>query len=878
MATEKTSLPNPKVLAPSVAGVSPQIVNQHTSLPGHLVRLPGTNWAVWRWIVLRGAGFSANEVFKLAAPECAEAADAMLEAEAELEAVREQMLEAIRSEFACDNGRRDESLVRALRRLKKGHFPKELEGRAEFESMLTAMHESTSELETKRAEFRALFKSATDRVSKTMLEIGGSDRFREAILWQNRNAIHAGVDALLRMSPDTNERGSYRKRREELIANYLQRYCLKNDTIGFFGPVGWAHFVPEGNPFEANPGNDLLAARRVYFEVWGLDVLAETLTNDERFRPWIVPRRMSFAWVENTTLHAWPKEPITLDDAEVALFNSCDGKRTAKEIARALTANEGAAFPDEQQVFESLRRLETLGVITWKLEARVAPYPEESLREQFALIDEPLLRSEAESKLAQLEAGRMLVAQAAGDPRQLDQALSQLEETFTALTGAPATRAAGRTYAGRTLVYEDCRRDLEVKVGPATTAALGEPLSLLLESARWLTHVVAQKYRQAFEKLFSTMTAESGVSEVEFIEFWSASRRMLFDEEESLVTPLAATFQQRWAQVLDVPEDERRVHYSSAELRGRVEAAFQAPKAGWLSARYHNPDVMIAAPSAEAVQRGDYVFVMGELHIAANALGVPLFMEQHESPEELWKAFDWDMPEPRLMPLVPKYWPSLTPRLMLTLASPRDYRLEMAPGPFDVPAASVVTSGQLVVTRQANGQLVVRTRDGRLTFDVIEAFASAISGEVANHFKPLPPAPHTPRVSFDRLVVCRETWRFAASDVWFAFEKEMADRFAEARRWAGLHELPQYVFVKAAVEVKPCYVDLASPVYVELFGKMIRRCVEHGLGESDVVVTEMLPGPGESWLPDAAGERYSSELRMVALDLKNHERVSSEYV
>ena len=180
MATEKTSLPNPKVLAPSVAGVSSQIVNQQTSLPEHLVRLPGTNWAVWRWIVLRGAGFPANEVFKLAAPECAEAADAMLEAEAELESVREQMLEAIRSEFACDNGRRDESLVRALRRLKKGNFPKELEGRAEFESMLTAMHESTSELEAKRAEFRALFKSATDRVSKTMLEIGGSDRFREA--------------------------------------------------------------------------------------------------------------------------------------------------------------------------------------------------------------------------------------------------------------------------------------------------------------------------------------------------------------------------------------------------------------------------------------------------------------------------------------------------------------------------------------------------------------------------------------------------------------------------------------------------------------------------------------------------------------------------
>src|SRR6476659_4336627 len=105
MATEKTSLPNPTVHAPSVAGTSSHIVNQQTSLPGHLVRLPGTNWAVWRWIVLRGAGFPANEVFKLAAPECAEAADEMLEAEAELEAVREEILEAIRQQLPADGPR-----------------------------------------------------------------------------------------------------------------------------------------------------------------------------------------------------------------------------------------------------------------------------------------------------------------------------------------------------------------------------------------------------------------------------------------------------------------------------------------------------------------------------------------------------------------------------------------------------------------------------------------------------------------------------------------------------------------------------------------------------------------------------------------------------
>jgi len=65
---------------------------------------------------------------------------------------------------------------------------------------------------------------------------------------------------------------------------------------------------------------------------------------------------------------------------------------------------------------------------------------------------------------------------------------------------------------------------------------------------------------------------------------------------------------------------------------------------------------------------------------------------------------------------------------------------------------------------------------------------------------------------------------------------------------------------------------LASPIYVELLGKVIRRCVEQGLGEEAIVVTEMLPGPGESWLPDAAGEHYTSELRIVAFDLKDRQK------
>jgi hypothetical protein len=862
--TETENRLNSTSVAECLAGVMPEA---DAALPAHLVRLPGTHWAVWRWIGLRGAGFPASEVLKLAAPECADAADALLEAEAELEDARKLTVEAVKNEFLQATGDERRALEKTWRRLKKDKFPNPPLGSDSdsVTSLVEAFKFARERFEATQQSFKQSYEKAVLQVSQAIREVSSTDRFQEAVLWQNRQAFHTGIASILRRSRDDVSQGSKQRQHEELVASYLQRYCLKNDTIGFFGPVGWARFVTHGDALVACPGAELLDLRKVYFEVWGIDALGESLTANEQFRPWIAPRRMSHIRLEGRTLLMPSKTPVNLSISQAAILKACDGYTTARQIAAQVYGLDGIKI--EEQVFELLRQMETTCLISWTLEACIGPYPEESLKQQFERIGDPHLRAEAESKLAQLEAARTLIAQAAGNPQQLDLALSHLEETFTALTGAPATRAAGRTYAGRTLVYEDCRRDIEVEVGPEALEALGEPLTLLLESARWFTHIVAETYRRAFDQHYEMLTRKSGSTEIEFATFWASIRPLILEPADCPVNDLTPIFQQRWSELLEVPHDVQRVQYRTKELREKVLEAFNAPRTDWSFSRYHNPDVMIVASDAEAVRRGDYLFVLGELHIGANTLGVSLFMEQHPASEEVHRAVEFDMPEPRLMPLVPKYWPHATPRLLQVLITSRDYRLELAPGPFDVPPGRILTSGQLIVTRTATGQLVLRTRDGKLSFDIIEAFAGAISGEVCNHFKLLRPAEHTPRISFDRLVVCRETWRFPASDVWFAFEKEAANRFAEARRWAGSHELPRFVFVKTVVEIKPFYLDLASPVYVELLAKVIRRCVEQGQGEEAVVVTEMLPGPGESWLPDAAGERYTSELRIVAVCL-----------
>ena len=59
--------------------------------------------------------------------------------------------------------------------------------------------------------------------------------FQTAVTWQNRAAMHNAVTKIATGAPAP---GSAHRRREEVVASYWQRYCAKNDTIGFFGATG----------------------------------------------------------------------------------------------------------------------------------------------------------------------------------------------------------------------------------------------------------------------------------------------------------------------------------------------------------------------------------------------------------------------------------------------------------------------------------------------------------------------------------------------------------------------------------------------------------------------------------------------------------------
>ena len=67
--------------------------------------------------------------------------------------------------------------------------------------------------------------------------------FREAVTWQNPAAVD---NAVLKLAEGSSAKPSRTRQREEMVASYWQRYCAKNDTIGFFGPLAWGRIDDEG--------------------------------------------------------------------------------------------------------------------------------------------------------------------------------------------------------------------------------------------------------------------------------------------------------------------------------------------------------------------------------------------------------------------------------------------------------------------------------------------------------------------------------------------------------------------------------------------------------------------------------------------------------
>ena len=770
-------------------------------LAPHLVPLSG-DWALWRTVCLRGAGLGVDLIAALGDADLADAADAAIAAGADSAAA---------------------------------------------------------------AVYAAEFPAAVRRLSAALYEAASLPALREAVAWQNRHGLTTGIDPLLRRGPAPAKRNGQHRQHEALVASYLQRYCAKNDTIGFFGPVGWSQIDDGAGIRVAHAASGRMLSERVtYLEGWA--VQAVMADHASALRPWLVPRLMPFVGLDGTLLRLPLAPPVPLTPAEVAVLRACDGVRDARGVAAEVLADPAAGLSDVEEVFAVLGRLAESHRLAWRVD--VAPQdttPERSTRAMLAKVADEGVAGPAEKALDELTAAKDELARAAGDADQVAAAMADLEATFTRLAGIPPTRRAGELYAGRTLAYEECLRADTVRLGADTLDGIRAALGLVLDSARWFTAAVGELYTRQFEQAHRQRAAALGTDTVPFADVWLLINDSLFDQPPQLIEPAVRALQQRWSVILDPPPNARRLAFRSADLRDRVASQFPVRPLPWPMAVHHSPDLMIAG--ADAASGGGITWVLGEVHPSIVTTRYATWLRFHDAPESVRNAQRHDLRGPAVWYAESAEKGGTSTRLSNATTSAGDIRIVNAHDSCGYDPALTVRVGDCDLIPSPAG-LRVRSRDGSFERGVLEVVGDLVSLAMSHCFDPMSPGPHRPRVTIDDLVLGRESWTLRAADAPFAGTTDEGARYLQARAWAAGHGMPRHVFLRFTGERKPIYADLTSLASIDLMSRSLRRARRKAGANATLSVVEMLPTPDQTWLTDARGQRYTAEVRMVAVDQK----------
>jgi Lantibiotic dehydratase, N terminus len=581
--------------------------------------------------------------------------------------------------------------------------------------------------------------------SARLRAVAADGRFREAVTWQNPAAL---ANAVVKVADGEAAGTSKARRREDIVASYWQRYCAKNDTIGFFGPLAWGRIEDDG-PALASRSGGVVRAREVHLEAWAVQALADTI------------------------------------DPE--------------------------------------------------LKIATGPYAERDLRAALESHADSSVRERGIAALDRLEATRDALAAAA--PESLVQALAALDATFVELTTRDPVRNHGRAYGARTLSYIDCMRDVDVSLGPSLVADMAPALQVLFEAGRWFCGQVNAIGRTVIERALP----EGGHGPFMPVMIEVLRTLMALPPE---IAGEVAELERRLGVVLADPDPET--------IGARAVEAFADHLPAWPLAVYESVDIQVAAPSEAAIAAGDYLAVIGDVHPGNNPLIQGLFGHRHPDPAEFLRmcAADGGSEVPILMPPwgpgmgVDARGAGFAPETYIHIAAMPDTR---APGkrrtwlPFEL-----LVDGEDVVDPA-----------GELRVSLLDAFGLPIFVAAVRTFELLPDEEHASRVAIGHAVIRRESWSVLASDV--------PERAEDVPAFARDRGMPARVFMKSPVERKPMYLDIDSPALGRILCRQARQAAADA-PDARIRFTEMLPAPEDCWLSDPDGNRYVSELRLVAVD------------
>jgi hypothetical protein len=632
---------------------------------------------------------------------------------------------------------------------------------------------------------------------------------REAIAWQNKNALIYGFDRL--KAGGTMKKAERRALRQFL--RYLQRYAAKNDTIGFFGPLGWVRLLDTDGGGSFAPADGLIDARMVCYEPWAVRAMLSSCADTVASAP---VRLAAHLRIEGHSIIG-PEHTFAIDAEDAKLLAAVDGRTTRG----ALVA--GGAPP------QALERLFALGILQSGPTVAVAADPGACYK------DSPVLRR-FQNYLRSLE-------QAAGNAERVSESLSALERDFERTTGTAPTRHPGRTYGGRTLVYHDCRRNGALTLGGETLGPVKDVLAFLGLVARGYTYRIAGELASEMRRIFR----QTERPQLSLPQFWRLTDHMFLAEQPQAVRRVSQRLEADWS---DAFGDDAGIDLARA--KALLLPKWRAPSPGWPGARHHSPDLMWATHCSDTLLAGRALPIVAEFHPGVSTfttLSVLGLCPVRDELEGLWHE---DFPEPLVSPIPHEAFARSTQDARLARSH---FHIDTGHGyGSGIEGARVLRAADLDVIYEA-GRLWAETVDKRHRFDLIAIFERRIKLRAAVAF-PVGPAGPGPRRLVGGVVVRRASW--VATPPALPRDRFRAGVRTAFRDWLRHLGAPDRLFVGVEGEVKPVFVDASSDLSLDVLLSM--------LNGGPIRMSEMLPGPDDLWLSDSCGARYTSEIRFTMTD------------
>ena len=636
--------------------------------------------------------------------------------------------------------------------------------------------------------------------------------------------------------------------RERHLLLYLQRIAAKNDTFSEFGPSSWG--IAQSQDFAIHFSVDSTAlGREVFLERWTAHAIAAALNADPAVRPELSPRLHPNGRIEDDAfICSVSGEIIPIDPVTKAIVDRCDGESPAYSLGVDLAVLEKLAAQNIVRWEAEVRALEPHAFDV--LVSEITRWRDNPTRKKWLDLLQPLatLRTKFASTTDSSTRGEIM-----------QQARRRLGEI-----GVVAQSSQRFLYNASNPIGEDCSLVSHFSISEKMIDEVAREAEPWIDLWRDAYAYIASRVAAGLRSLLQTTPAKDGtVALPAFLRHCEMQKMSLSNHGLVALAHIAFlelknAFQETLARRPDAPEwtlTEDECHF--------VRNNFEYPKFDGYT--FPSADLQISAASIDHVNRGDFEWMLAELHPPIAMLHHCMYWDCSDKPAFARALASTTCGQPNFFyGFAPADFTAHTTVRQFDVIPELSYFVAPLPGKQEWQRISAADTE--VFVNETNGDVALRKRGSH---EYLGSFSRYWIIPLGFHPFYFGRGPHMPRLRCGKVIVQRESWTVTAGELGTGnFTGISRDLVIAIERLRMARSIPRFAYIRPTEQAlrrsgaegrdkdtKPVFIDFESYLFVEIFHRWLTKAGE-------VEVTEMFPDPDHLLWQEADGRR-TFELRTL---------------